>query len=396
MKKVFRTLLALVVCWCAFVEVVELFAGLTFNMRIDGDWFLIIAASSWKEMSEFFSLYGTQITYAFTAFAFLAAGILMLSFMARKWVLWGYVLAFVAYVALRIMVCKFTWPPMYLIYDTIRGTIQYAELIEAGNWDGEEGEVCADKENPNLVVVIGESMTTDRMSLYGYEKPTTPNLDALKTEMTILGPVRPNYPDTVRSIRMMFTRASAAAPGKAKETSAVSFRKKGYRPIFIGGQPKWGRYCGVEHLVFRACKTRIYTNESWVSPDEEMVDYIRREMVMYDGRPFIIFVQLCGSHYPPEHRVPPWFKSPEDFDAYDRSILYTDSVLGSLIKVIPENTTLVYVSDHGESPDSNSWRDNNSPSVWKVPLIIYPKREGVHDIDTLDQMFELLEGIADQ
>ena len=191
----------------------------------------------------------------------------------------------------------------------------------------------------------------------------------------------------------MFTRASAEHPGRAIETSAVAFRKRGYRPVFIGGQPKWGRYCGVEHLVFSACETRTYINERRVMPDEELVGYLRREMAVEPERPFVIFVQVCGSHFPPDRRVPPSFETPEDFDAYDRSVAYTDSVLGAMIEILPPETKLVYVSDHGESPDAPTWRDSNAPSMWRVPLLVYPKTDALKPIATLDQLFNFLESL---
>ena len=391
MKIFLRILLAIALGWCAVVEVAEMIALRTFNMRLDGDWFLLIAASSGKELAEFVRLYGQQLTLAAAALLVLLALIVAGTFFAKGRWWWCFLALVAAYVGwnCRHPSCLGAWDPLYVAYDTVRGTIQYAELIRAGKWNG-EADLKKEGVATNLVFVIGESMTTDRMSLYGYGKPTTPKLDGLRDQLTVLDPVRPNFPDTVRSIRMMCTRASAAKPGQAIETVAVAFRRRGYRPVFIGMQPRWGRYCGVEHLVFGACETRLYVCEDQYQPDEALLPYLQREMSVDDDRPFAIFMQLTGSHFPVKGRVPPWFKVPEGLDDYDQTIYYTDWLLAEMIKILPPRTVLVYASDHGETPDAPNWRDNSCPSLWKVPVIIYPKNYKIQKIQTLDQVFEVL------
>lgn len=395
MKWIWRVLLAIALCWCALVEAAEVFAGTVCHMRIDGDWFLLIAASSSKEIGEFFRAYSVGLTFGIAVLLVLWLVILGFLLFAKRWLLWGFLIFVLAYVGwnCRTPSCFRSWNPVYVAYDTVRSTREYAELIKAGMWDEAAGcgvKSVSEGEWTNLVVVIGESMTTDRMSLYGYDKQTTPQLDALKDEMTVMDPVRPNWADTVRSLRMMFTRASEAEPDHARETSAVAFRRRGYRPVFIGAQPKWGRFCGVEHLIFSACETCTYIGEGRVEPDEALLPYLEREMAFSADEPFVIFVQLQGSHFDPKYRVPPNFTTPEGFDDYDRSVYYTDSILGQMVRMLPPRTTLVYLSDHGESPDSPSWRDLNSPSVWRVPLVVYPKRKNLMPVKTLDQVFNLL------
>ena len=51
---------------------------------------------------------------------------------------------------------------------------------------------------------------------------------------------------------------------------------------------------------------------------------------------------------------------------------------------------MVYVSDHGETPDAPSWRDARSPSLWKVPLVIYPKNETLPPVDSADHLIDLI------
>lgn len=390
-RRIVRIVLAAGLAWCALVEIAECFSQKLFNLRLDGDWFLYLAGSGGDELQEFLQLYGDTLTLAVAGLLVCWGVVIGFCFWSRGRWWWGFVTAAILYVGwnCRTPAHAVNWEPLFVAYDTMRGLGMYAEMIEAGKWDA-RAESVEEGEKTNVVVVIGESMTTDRMSLYGYGKVTTPTLDGLKEKMTVMGPVRANFPDTVRSLRMMLTRASEAHPDRAIETTAVAFRKRGYRLSFISAQPKWGRYCGIAHLLFDACETRLYIGEQQVQPDEALLPYLKREIGWSGGHPFLIFVQLQGSHFHPKHRVPPWFKAPEGLDDYDRSVYYTDWILGEMIKSLPPKTVLVYVSDHGESPNSPNWRNYNDPSMWKVPVIVYPKNDSLKHVKTLDQVFHLL------
>ena len=393
---VVRILLALGLAWCALMEVAEAFVGSKFGFRLDGDWFLMLAASSSSEIAEFFHIYGADLTLAFAALVGLWAVIICAAFVTKgKWLEAFVAIAF-AYVGwnCRSLGRAITWPPVFMAYDTFCRTLQYKELLDAGSWKGDLLPGVADRSREtatNIVFVIGESMTTDRMSLYGYTKKTTPFLDGLRDQMTVMGPVRATDPSTLPALRMLLTRATRESPTKAIETAAVAFRRRGYRPVLISNQPRWGRRCGVGQMLFAACEDTIYLADSERSravPDGEIVPYLQREVAVDDERPFVLFLHLSGSHFDPAHRVPPDFKTPNDIDAYDRSILYTDSVLGEIVHSLPPRTMMIYTSDHGETPDSTGWRDAKAPSLWKVPFIVWPKVDGNRSIDCLDQVFD--------
>lgn len=395
MTKTFKVLLAIGLAWCALVEVTEAFVARQFGFRLDGDWFLLLAASSPEEISEFFRVYATELTLVVAGLVVLIATIAALVFFVKGRGRWVFAAGMLGYLAWGISQGA-GWPPLFFAFDTLRGITQYRELLRAGIWDGELLPGVAERPAgtvTNLVVVLGESMTTDRMSLYGYAKPTTPCLDGLRDRMSVIGPVCAVDASTVKALRLMLTRATVEKPNRAGETAAVALRRRGYRPVLISAQPKWTRRCGVGQMLFAACETRIYLADNerghgvW---DHELVDYLKREIAVGDERPFAIFLHLQGSHFDPKHRVPPDFSTPEGLDDYDRSVRYTDAILGAICKALPPRTVMVYVSDHGETPDAPSWRDARSPSLWKVPLIIYPKNDKIKPIQTLDQMFDFL------
>ena len=395
MKRFLKTALAAVLAWCALVEVAVAFVDRQFGFRLDGDWFLLLAASSPEEISEFFRTYSTELTLVVAGLVVLIAVIAALVFFVKgrgRWIFAAVVLGYLVWSIPQ----GASWPPLFFAFDTLRGITQYRELLRAGIWDGELLSEVAERPAgtaTNIVVILGESMTTDRMSLYGYVKPTTPCLDGLRDRISVMGPVRAVDTSTVKALRLMLTRATVEKPHRAVETAAVALRRRGYRPVLISAQPKWTRRCGVGQMLFAACETRTYLADNergqgvW---DHALVDYLKREMSVDDERPFAIFLHLQGSHFDPKYRVPPDFSTPEGFDDYDRSILYTDAILGAICKALPPRTAMVYVSDHGETPDAPSWRDARNPSLWKVPLDIYPKNEALPSVDSADRLFDLL------
>lgn len=93
--------------------------------------------------------------------------------------------------------------------------------------------------------------------------------------------------------------------------------------------------------------------------------------------PEIIFLHLCGSHYPPQFYIPKeWHPySPGTMcNDYDNTIAFTDSILGEIHKLLLETKRpafMFYISDHGESPTATHWRDLNNNDVWEIPMILW-------------------------
>lgn len=376
-----RAAVALACVWCALIEIAEAAAGRLFSMELDGDWFLLLAASSERELSDFFSLYTVPLAVCLCGFFFLSVVFVTLSFRLPRRAFIGFGLLLIVYAAVEFHLFGKTWKPLYVAFDTFRSTAQYYELIQAGEWTAKRAELARPPSAgaTNLVLVIGESLTSDRMGLYGYPRNTTPLLSSMRDQVAVLGPVGTSEPYTARSLRKMLSQATVDCPRRAVETLPVTLRMKGYRTALVSAQDHWERYCGVEQMIFAACETRIYRKD--IKPDGELYDedllpIVRKVISEDDGRPFAVFVHLQGSHFEPGDRVPPGFATDEDLDDYDRSVRYTDRVLAMLIKAIPERTLLIFVSDHGESTDCPGWRDLSSRSLWRVPLLVFPFAEG--------------------
>ena len=364
-----RVLFAALAVWCVLVEVAEFTAGRLFGMVLDGDFFLLVAGSSRAEMGEFLRLYGVPVAIAAAVVIASAAIVVWVSLRAPRRAFLCVVAAVAALAAVRVVQVGSirAWKPLYVAFDTIRSARSYSQIAAAGRWTDERAsqvrvlQECA----TNYVVVIGESLTTFRLSFFGYGRHTTPGLEGLGSALSVQGPVRAPSPYTVRSLADLLISDGAAAP--------VWFRQAGYRTSFVGAHHRWARYCSVESSIFDACEPKIYLSELMKGQhiyDEYLLPHIR-ELVAQKG-PFALFVHMMGSHFDQKDRVPRDFDDGGGLDAYDRSVRYTDKVLSDIIAALPPRTVLLFISDHGESTDTGRWRDATSRALWSVPVFVYP------------------------
>lgn len=372
--KFLRRLFALVVAWCALTEAVQLFSRLFFHTWVAGDWFLIFLASDSGEMWNFVRLNpGPLAVGILVTLLGLALAVVSLWLPRRWW--WSAVGCFIIYAVLGISWLGLAWTPAYLVYDTIRSARTYGSLVSAGKWTAEDEAVAQKalsdpktRDLPTIILVVGESLTTSRMGVYGYPKDTTPKLTALATNgLEVLPPRKATASYTAKALQDMFAHEG---------TSFVkSMRRQGYCPVLISGQNHWERYCGVEQMVFSSCVKKRYLRDELQS--SELYDWTlvrwAEDEIADTNEPLLLIVHMMGSHYPYSARFPSYWADGEGLDDYDRSVRMTDSVLADLISLVPKNGLLVFTSDHGESPNSASWRNADDPDIWSVPLMVYPK-----------------------
>ena len=89
-----------------------------------------------------------------------------------------------------------------------------------------------------LVLVIGESTNRQRMSLYGYPRQTTPELDKLRDELAVFDNVITPRPYTIEALQQVLTFADEDHPDDYLKTpSLVSVMKQaGYKTFWITNQ----------------------------------------------------------------------------------------------------------------------------------------------------------------
>lgn len=361
--KIAAVLMIAVAGFCIFILAADGCAAANFGTTVDGDWFLLILASGENELRSFFMMYWKSVLSAFFAFAVVWG---LVSFFIWRWTK----IALIVMVAGAVFLAAggrdrlSNFKPAYFVYDTIVRAGEYRHLASVVMKERSlELPTVADP-GRNRLVIIGESLTSRRMGVYGYKKNTTPHLARLAAagKLKVHPERRVANRYTARALMDMFL--------DGEHTQAWRDRAAGFRVVLVSAQDRWERYCGVEQLLFDACNERVYIRRPGMPVyDEELIPAVAE--TMSGSEPWVIYVHLTGSHFDPADRVPQTFLDfvdIADFDSYDRSVRYTDWVVAQLIELAGD-AEIRFTSDHGESVNAGRWRDASDPSLWFVPEI---------------------------
>ncbi|BAM33116.1 sulfatase domain-containing protein [Helicobacter cinaedi CCUG 18818 = ATCC BAA-847] len=284
-------------------------------------------------------------------------------------------------------------------------------------------EVKPSKEKiANVVLVIGESTQRGKMSLYGYELPTTPLLWSLKQQkpqnLFAFNDVISSQGSTYESLTQVLTFANQENAQNSQWYEHLNLidamRLGGYHTTIISNQEAVSFFGnGVATILNRADEVKyLNCGDSFdlTRFDEELLGVLDTYLKQYNvlpppplesqqfslvdskshNEPLRFFaLHLMGSHDRYESRYPKEFDifSPKDIGqdfgdknkmaAYLNSVLYGDFVLREIIKRFEYSDSLVlYFSDHGEEVYENGDFAGHSNSkmsrfIVEIPFIIY-------------------------
>jgi hypothetical protein len=99
--------------------------------------------------------------------------------------------------------------------------------------------------------------------------------------------------------------------------------------------------------------------------------------------PFLLVIQMDGSHYPYTDHCPPEYKkflpekSKNDVNAYDNTLVYSDIYLNKLIETVHQkdkNAWIFFSPDHGQEfgGDDGFFNESYSKNVIYNPLLVLP------------------------
>jgi heptose-I-phosphate ethanolaminephosphotransferase len=254
-----------------------------------------------------------------------------------------------------------------------------------------------------LVLVIGESTTSQRMSLYGYPRKTTPHLDALKAagSLSVFNNVIATRPYTIEILQQALTFATQKEPGRflTEPTLMNLMKQAGYRTYWITNQQTMTRRNTLLTTFSQQADETYYLNnnrsQNTRQYDEVVLASFSSVLKQESPRKFIV-VHLLGTHSSYELRYPEEFEKftdraqvppglPEDklalYNSYDNAVLYNDFVISRLIETFSEsqnNGFLLYFSDHGEEvfdtpPHQTLGRNEGAPTrnMYAVPFMLW-------------------------
>ncbi len=223
-----------------------------------------------------------------------------------------------------------------------------------------------------LVLVIGESTNRQRMSLYGYPRQTTPELDKLRSQLQIFDNVVTPRPYTIEALQQVLTFADQEHPERYLSTpSLVNVMKQaGYKTYWITNQQTMTKRNTMLATFSQQADEQFYLNNNREQNarqyDGDVLDPFAKVLADQAPRKFIV-VHLLGTHMSYQYRYPQDYQRFTDrtgapahvsddqlptYNSYDNAVLYNDFVVSSLIKrfaATDPNGFLLYLSDHGEA-----------------------------------------------
>ena len=233
----------------------------------------------------------------------------------------------------------------------------------------EVNEVAFTKEeNLHIILVVGESVRADHLSLNGYFRNTNPLLSKVENLMSFKRVYTP-FTFTSQSVPQILTDKSIDDKEDFLEATSLYtvLNKASFKTEWIGNQS-----------IERSYKDVIYSNKKKVIIDKFhsfqsfkkekdliLLDYFSIDDSFIGNK--ISTIHMIGSHWYYNSRITkeferykPIIKSKyigsstreELVNSYDNTIVYLDNFLNKLIKELEKSskkTVLIYLSDHGET-----------------------------------------------
>ncbi|APW40441.1 sulfatase [Rhodoferax koreense] len=266
-----------------------------------------------------------------------------------------------------------------------------------------------------VVLVITDSVNRDNMSLYGYGRATTPQLQARKAALgdglVVMRNAWSVDASTVPALNNIFhfgrpkamgaTDATAGTDVAAAPHAIALARAAGYKVWWISNhddlaiEQSHARLADVTELINRT------PGRSSASLDHEVVDCVQEAIEDTSSDRKLIVVHLMGAHPHYSSRFPkdanPFDDAPDGVEAamlasgrsawvrrfrtqYDAAMLYHDSVVAQLLDITRQGgapngrRAWMYLSDHGQEVghgSDNAGHSAVSESGYRIPTVLW-------------------------
>jgi len=219
---------------------------------------------------------------------------------------------------------------------------------------------------PNLLILSIDTLRADHLGCYGYEKPTSPNLDALAARSVVFERAESSSSWTLPSMTSLMTGLSVSAHNcdhlgsrldPSYTTLAELLRDAGYDTEIVASHLFLGAPYGLQQGFTHVDTSVVQEAKDITSQDvsELGLDWLRQKIAVHDGVPWALWLHYFDPHAPylVHEGVSEAFGVESDLERYDGEIAYTDRHIGRLLDELARSglaaqTIVVVVADHGE------------------------------------------------
>lgn len=230
------------------------------------------------------------------------------------------------------------------------------------------------------VLIVGESVRVDNMSLYGYTRSTTPQVEAQRKQIKLFNQAISGAPCTALSVPLSLTADSVLSHDIHNYPDNIinMANQAGFQTFWLSSQSAFRQNgTAVTSIAMRAMET-VYVRGF----DELLLPHLSQALQQKTQQKKLIVLHLNGSHepacsaYPQSSAV---FQPQDDQDAcYDNSIHYTDSLLGQVFELLKDRrASVMYFADHGLERDPTKKNvyfhggREASQQAYHVPMFIW-------------------------
>ncbi|MEQ8766982.1 MAG: sulfatase-like hydrolase/transferase [Planctomycetota bacterium] len=273
---------------------------------------------------------------------------------------------------------------------------------------------------PDILLITLDTTRADRLGCYGFERPVSPNLDALAGRGVLFEQAVSATPVTLPSHTTILTGLYPPAHGvrdngafrlpEGVPTLATRLAARGYRTgAFVAAYPldsAFGLARGFDHYdddtsdPTRPKFEFLFDERSASVVTQAALEWIRKQ----DGEtPLFTWVHYFDPHAP--YQPPPPFDAEYEDDPYAGEIAFMDASIGDLLEGYEEardleHTIVAVTADHGESLGEHGEPHHGLfiyDATQRVPLLLAGpglprgKRIGEMQARTVDLMPTLLD-----
>ncbi|EIX8796103.1 phosphoethanolamine transferase [Escherichia coli] len=230
------------------------------------------------------------------------------------------------------------------------------------------------------VLIVGESVRVDNMSLYGYTRSTTPQVEAQRKQIKLFNQAISGAPYTALSVPLSLTADSVLSHDIHNYPDNIinMANQAGFQTFWLSSQSAFRQNgTAVTSIAMRGMET-VYVRGF----DELLLPHLSQALQQNTQQKKLIVLHLNGSHepacsaYPQSSAV---FQPQDDQDAcYDNSIHYTDSLLGQVFELLKDRrASVMYFADHGLERDPTKKNvyfhggREASQQAYHVPMFIW-------------------------
>ncbi|EEV5859912.1 phosphoethanolamine transferase [Escherichia coli] len=230
------------------------------------------------------------------------------------------------------------------------------------------------------VLIVRESVRVDNMSLYGYTRSTTPQVEAQRKQIKLFNQAISGAPYTALSVPLSLTADSVLSHDIHNYPDNIinMANQAGFQTFWLSSQSAFRQNgTAVTSIAMRAMET-VYVRGF----DELLLPHLSQALQQNTQQKKLIVLHLNGSHepacsaYPQSSAV---FQPQDDQDAcYDNSIHYTDSLLGQVFELLKDRrASVMYFADHGLERDPTKKNvyfhggREASQQAYHVPMFIW-------------------------